>query len=88
MRLVHIQGWAYNSPLLTGLICQAYVPYVKSLQSLAALQDGETDPANVPIIQLKGLKDIANKFGLKSDELRKAQEMLSITAEVGTYLLE
>lgn len=56
--------------------------YVKSLQSLAALQDDEVDPAHVPIIQLKGLRDIALKFGLQSEELKKAQEMLSITAEV------
>lgn len=40
----------------------------------------------MPIVQLKGLKDIANKFGLKSEELKKAQEMLSITAEVSAGL--
>lgn len=70
---------------------QAYAQYVKTLQSLAALQDGEISSANVPIIQLKGLKDIANKFGIESEELRKAQEMLSITAEVseqGTMLFQ
>jgi hypothetical protein len=61
---------------------QVYVPYVKALQSLASLQDGEINTANVPIIQLKGLRDIAIKFGLESEELKKAQEMLSITAEV------
>lgn len=58
------------------------MPYVKSLQSLATLQDGEVDAASVPIIQLRGLRDIAIKLGLESEELRKAQEMLSITAEV------
>lgn len=61
---------------------QVYTSYVTALQDLAALQDGEVDSANVPVIRLRGLREIAIKFGLQSEELKKAQEMLSITAEV------
>lgn len=58
---------------------------MRSLQALVAVQDEQSmdqQDEDIAVVELKGLKDIASKYGAASDELKKASEMLSLTAEV------
>jgi hypothetical protein len=64
---------------------KAYIPYIQSLQKLVDLQeDSSANVASIPVLHLKGLKNIASKYGIDSPELKQAAEIFSITAEVSS----